>query len=60
MVWSFNPNDPLNDEDDNLMYHTARGSASLDLLGGNPNQQLVGNEPYLDITVSNVSINNDL
>ena len=58
MVWSFNPNDPLNDDDANLIYHTARGSASLNLLGGNPQQQLLGDELYLDITLSNVSKHN--
>ena len=55
MIWSFNLNDPQNDNDDNVIYHTARGSASLNLLGGNPNQQAVGNQSYLDITVSDVS-----
>ena len=55
VVWSFNPEDPQDNNDANLMRHTQRGAASINLLGGDPQQKPVASELYLDVTVSNVS-----
>jgi len=56
IIWSFNPNDPQDNNGANLMRHTQRGAKSINLLGGNPRQRPVTNEPFLDVTVSNVSL----
>ena len=54
VIWSFNSQDPQDDKEANLMGHTQRGTASVNLRGGNPGERPVGDEPFLDITVSNV------
>ena len=54
VIWSFNNQDPQDDKDANLMRHTQRGTASVNLRGGNPRENPVGDESFLDITVSNV------
>ena len=56
IVWSFNPEDPQDNNDANLMRHTQRGATSINLLGGNPQQKPVASELSLSVTVSDVSV----
>ena len=61
VVYSWNENDPANDDAVNgPAYHTNRGSASLNLLGGllnMPPDPPAGTTGSFNITVDNVSIN---
>ena len=57
MVWSYNEMDPTGPSGADARYHgSRRGTASVNLLGGQPTRRNIdADEPFLDITVTNVS-----
>ena len=57
MIWSYSEADPTDPSGADAQEHDQMGSRSLNLLGGQPvvNRVAAEDEPFLDITVANVS-----
>ena len=57
MIWSYSEADPTDPSGAGAQEHNQMGRRSLNLLGGQPvvNRVAAEDEPFLDITVANVS-----
>jgi len=59
VIWSFREmDDPTRSDGSDAMKHSHRGTASLNLLGGQPitNHAVSNDEPFLDFRVTNVCV----
>ena len=59
VVWSYSELDPTDPNGGDAMVHSQMGTQSLNLLARQPTENRVAemDEPFLDITVTNVSSN---